>query len=109
MVMTSQGGISTSRASPLVMRTPAIPSAARAPASASDAPARSAPAGAAALAGSPVGKGNRKEIHPGMTTAEVRALLGKATQEVAFGTKASWVYPSYTVVFENGRVTEVKF
>jgi Zn-dependent protease with chaperone function len=74
------------------------------------APVRAAPAGASALAGSPGGnKGNKKEIHPGMTTAEVRALLGKATQEVSFGARASWIYPAYTVVFENGRVTEVKF
>ena len=66
------------------------------------------PAGASALTGGP-GTGTRKEIRPGMTPAEVRALLGKATQEVSFGVRSSWTYPAFTVVFENGRVTEVKF
>jgi hypothetical protein len=39
----------------------------------------------------------------------VRALLGKPGQEVAFGARSTWTYPEMTVVFENGRVTEVKF
>ena len=72
------------------------------------APAHAVPAAAAALT-SPGAAGNKKEIRPGMTAAEVRALLGKATQEVSFGTRSSWSYPAFTVVFENGRVTEVKF
>ena len=69
--------------------------------------AHAVPAGASALTGGP-GTGTRKEIRPGMTTAEVRALLGKATQEVSFGARSSWTYPAFTVVFEHGRVTEVK-
>jgi hypothetical protein len=75
------------------------------------APVRTVPAGASALASTRTtgGTSNKKEIRPGMTTAEVRALLGKATQEVSFGARSSWAYPAFTVVFENGRVTEVKF
>jgi Zn-dependent protease with chaperone function len=65
------------------------------------------PAGAAALAGS--APNGTKEIRPGMSTDEVRALLGKARQEVVFGTRASWTYPAFTVVFDKGRVVEVKF
>ena len=44
-----------------------------------------------------------------MAAAEVRALLGPPQQEVAFGARSTWTYPALTVVFENGRVTEVKF
>jgi hypothetical protein len=53
--------------------------------------------------------GGKKEIKPGMTPAEVRALLGKPKEEVVFGAKSSWSYPAFTVIFEGGRVTEVKF
>jgi Zn-dependent protease with chaperone function len=72
-------------------------------------PLGSAPQGANALSGQGGGAGTKKELRPGMTAAEVRALLGKATQEVSFGPRSSWSYPSFTVVFENGRVVEVKF
>jgi Zn-dependent protease with chaperone function len=51
----------------------------------------------------------KKEIKPGMSAAEVRAMLGKPKEEVVFGAKSSWTYPAFTVIFEGGRVTEVKF
>jgi hypothetical protein len=81
------------------------------------APARPAGSGAAALAPrapaapSPAaGAGpSRKEIKPGMTAADVRAMLGNPREEIVFGRKSSWTYPGFTVVFENGRVQEVKF
>lgn len=65
------------------------------------------PQGAAALAAPATA--TKKEIRPGMTPAEVRALLGKPKEEVSFGAKSSWSYPAFTVIFENGRVVEVKF
>jgi hypothetical protein len=52
---------------------------------------------------------SKKEIRPGMTAAEVRSLLGKPKEEVVFGAKSLWTYPAYTVVFESGKVVEVKF
>lgn len=72
-------------------------------------PQRSVPQNAAALAGGSAAGGGKKEIRPGMNATEVRALLGKPTEEVSFGAKSSWRYPSLTVLFENGRVVEVKF
>jgi Zn-dependent protease with chaperone function len=62
--------------------------------------------GAAAPAAS---SSTRKEIKVGMTPAEVRGMFGKPKEEVVFGAKSSWTYPGFTVVFEGGRVTEVKF
>jgi hypothetical protein len=44
-----------------------------------------------------------------MTPAQVRGLLGKPKEEVVFGAKSLWTYPAYTVVFEGGKVVEVKF
>jgi hypothetical protein len=52
---------------------------------------------------------SKKEIKPGMTPDEVRAVLGKPEHELTFQTRTRWTYPSLTVVFENGKVTEVKF
>lgn len=76
----------------------------------SGSPRGSVPQNAAALSSGGTGGGpGKKEIRPGMNTTEVRALLGKPTEEVSFGAKSSWRYPSLTVVFENGRVVEVKF
>jgi Zn-dependent protease with chaperone function len=63
----------------------------------------SGPASAAAPAG------GRKEIRVGMTATEVRTLLGKPKEEVAFGAKSIWTYPAFTVVFEGTKVVEVKF
>ena len=61
------------------------------------------PASAAAPAG------NKKEIRPGMSANEVRTLLGKPKEEVAFGAKSIWTYPAFSVVFEASKVVEVKF
>jgi Zn-dependent protease with chaperone function len=70
----------------------------------------SVPQNAAALnSGSGNAGPGKKEIRPGMNATEVRALLGKPLEEISFGAKSSWRYPSLTVVFENGRVAEVKF
>jgi hypothetical protein len=69
----------------------------------------SAPQNAAALTSSTAAPGAKKEIRPGMTMNEVRALLGKANEEVSFGAKSSWSYPAFTVVFDGGKVVEVKF
>jgi membrane protease subunit (stomatin/prohibitin family) len=64
-------------------------------------PAGPAPAGAAA--------GAKREIKPGMTFDEVRAAFGAPANEVVFGGKAKWTFPDLTVVFEDGKVTDVKF
>jgi Zn-dependent protease with chaperone function len=69
------------------------------------APAR-VPAGSQALTGSGP---KRAEIRAGMTTEEVRGALGDPDAEVVFGGKTQWTYPDITVVFTNGKVTDVKF
>ena len=50
-----------------------------------------------------------KEIKPGMTTAEVQRLLGAPKEQLTFGSQTKWVYPSLSVIFEGGRVKEVRF
>ncbi len=68
------------------------------------------PAGAQALAGGAAGPGTKRtEIKPGMTTGEVRSALGDPDAEVVFGGKTQWSYPGLTVVFVNGKVTDVRF
>ncbi len=54
-------------------------------------------------------RGGRKEIRVGMTALEVIDMLGKPQKEVAFENKTRWTYPDLTVIFENGRVKEVRF
>jgi hypothetical protein len=44
-----------------------------------------------------------------MTPLEVLDVLGKPQKEVTFENKSRWTYPDLTVVFENGRVKEVRF
>jgi len=44
-----------------------------------------------------------------MTPLEVLDVLGKPEKEVSFETRTRWTYPDLTVLFENGRVKEVKF
>jgi Zn-dependent protease with chaperone function len=44
----------------------------------------------------------------GMTTAEVRRILGPADSELVFGDQVRWAYPDQTVVFEGGRVVEIR-
>jgi len=51
----------------------------------------------------------KKEIKVGMTPLEVLDVLGKPQKEVTFENKSRWTYPDLTVLFENGRVKEVKF
>jgi len=74
------------------------PAAGTPPATPGAPPAPSAPA--------PTG---RREITPGMTFDEVRALFGEPSGEVVFGTKARWSFADLSVIFEDGKVTEVKF
>jgi hypothetical protein len=55
------------------------------------------------------GSSSKKEIKTGMTPLEVLDILGKPQKEVTFENKSRWTYPDLTVVFENGRVKEVRF
>lgn len=48
-------------------------------------------------------------IHPGMTTDDVTRALGEPQKKVNFGTKSLWTYKGMQVVFESGKVTDVKF
>ncbi len=87
---------------------------AKAAASAPAAPAPVAPpVGAAALmapaALAAPGSTHRTEIRPGMTPADVRAILGSPRDELVFGEKTRWTYPDLSVVFEKGKVKEVRF
>lgn len=49
------------------------------------------------------------EITVGMTTDEVREILGEAKKQVSFGGKTLWDYDGFQVVFEEGKVVDVKF
>jgi membrane protease subunit (stomatin/prohibitin family) len=69
--------------------------------------AQGQPAGSTPATVPPLGPG-RKEIRRGMGFDEVRAALGQPTGEVVFGEKARWSYGDITVIFEAGRVTEVR-
>jgi hypothetical protein len=69
-------------------------------------PAVARPATAAASAATTTTK---KEIKAGMTALEVIDTLGKPEKEVNFENKSRWTYPDLTVIFENGRVKEVRF
>ena len=51
----------------------------------------------------------KKEIKVGMTPLEVLDILGKPQKELTFENRSRWTYPDLVVVFENGRVKEVKF
>lgn len=55
------------------------------------------------------GATSKKEIKVGMTPLEVLDVLGKPQKEVTFENKSRWSYPDLQVLFENGRVKEVKF
>ena len=66
----------------------------------------------AAAATRPVGGASattKKEIKTGMSMLEVIDILGKPQQEVSFESKTRWTYPDLTVIFLNGRVTQVQF
>jgi hypothetical protein len=69
--------------------------AARRPPPANDAPRPTSP--------------ERKEIKVGMSALQVIEILGKPQKEVTFENTARWTYPDLTVIFENGKVKEVRF
>ncbi len=48
-------------------------------------------------------------IAPGMSEAQVVEAMGAPEKKVAFGKKSLWNYRGMQVVFEDGRVTDVKF
>jgi membrane protease subunit (stomatin/prohibitin family) len=50
----------------------------------------------------------RREIRPGMTFEEVRTLFGEPSGEVVFGNRTRWSFADITVLFEDGKVTDVK-
>ena len=51
----------------------------------------------------------KREIKTGMTALEVIDILGKPQNETSFQSQSKWTYPDLTVIFENGRVKEVRF
>jgi len=66
--------------------------------------------GSGAAPGSPdAAKRSRIEIKVGMSLKEVEAILGKPQDEVTFQNTTKWTYPNLTVIFENGKVKDVKF
>jgi hypothetical protein len=60
-------------------------------------------------AAAPSGDTADATIHPGMTPDEVTKTLGDPQKKVNFGTKSLWTYKGMQVVFESGKVTDVKF
>jgi membrane protease subunit (stomatin/prohibitin family) len=67
------------------------------------------PGAPASPAPAPAAGGGRRELKPGMSFDEVRGVFGNPAGEVVFGNKARWSFADLTVVFEDGKVTEVKF
>ncbi|HET8647472.1 MAG TPA: hypothetical protein VFO85_18385 [Vicinamibacteria bacterium] len=65
--------------------------------------------GAAAPGAAATGKTAAAEIKAGMTPLEVLNALGKPVKELTFQAQSKWTYPELTVIFENGRVKEVRF
>jgi hypothetical protein len=63
--------------------------------------------GAALLA--PSGRPPAGGVAPGMSPHEVRTRLGPPEKEVVFGRRTHWTYPGGAVVFEDGKVAEVRF
>jgi membrane protease subunit (stomatin/prohibitin family) len=57
----------------------------------------------------PAAPTGRREITPGMTFDEVRTMFGEPTGEVVFGNRARWSFADITIIFEDGKVTEVRF
>lgn len=64
-------------------------------------------AGVGAQAATP--RASKKEIRSGMTALQVIEAVGKPQKELTFESKTRWTYPDFQVIFENGRVVEVKF
>lgn len=50
-----------------------------------------------------------KDVKKGMTMDQVKKLLGPPNGEKASGSNVRWTYPDFKVVFENGRVAEVRY
>lgn len=48
-------------------------------------------------------------IEPGMSEAQVTKAMGEPDKKVVFGKKSLWNYRGMQVVFEEGKVTDVKF
>jgi hypothetical protein len=67
------------------------------------------PAPRPATAAASTSTSTSKEIKPGMTPEEVRTAFGAPRSEVVFGEKLRWTYPDMVVVFEKGKVVDVKF
>jgi len=69
------------------------------------------PAGARALAATPVAHPvtEHRELKLGMTPSEVRALLGEPTDELVFDRRTRWLFLDCTVIFQDGKVVEVRF
>jgi hypothetical protein len=44
-----------------------------------------------------------------IASLEVIDILGKPQSETSFQSQSKWVYPDLTVIFDNGRVKEVRF
>ena len=74
-------------------------------------PAQQAQAATTAPASDPVTAKPASDttITPGMTTDEVTKAMGEPQKKVTFGQKSLWTYKGMQVVFENGKVTDVKF
>lgn len=51
----------------------------------------------------------KAEIKPGMTALEVVEIMGKPQKQVTFGHTEKWTYDDITVIFENGKVKDVRF
>jgi hypothetical protein len=47
-------------------------------------------------------------VRVGMSPDEVRRVLGPADSELVFGDQVRWAYPDRTVIFEGGRVVEIR-
>jgi hypothetical protein len=51
----------------------------------------------------------KRDLKVGMTPLEVMDALGRPQSETTFDKITRWTYPDLTVIFENGRLKEVKF
>jgi hypothetical protein len=72
-------------------------------------PARPASTASSTSSASSTASTTKKDIRVGMTPLEVIDTLGKPEKEINFENKTRWTYPDLTVIFENGRVKEVRF
>ncbi len=50
-----------------------------------------------------------QRIRPGMPLTEVRRLLGSPDREQHSGGRREWVYPDVTVIFQDDKVTEIRY